>query len=87
MRPSGSADSSDPNAQAGEKRGEIAAHKYEGSTNFQRTSPRLRGGRSNAEVCGIIDVRRQIWRSGMGQKERENETILGNKVHMDSALC
>jgi hypothetical protein len=35
-------------AQAGEKRGGIAAHKYEGLTNYQRTIPRARRDRSNA---------------------------------------
>jgi hypothetical protein len=40
MRLYAMADLSVPNAQAEEKRGGIAAHKYEGLTIFQRTSPR-----------------------------------------------
>jgi hypothetical protein len=45
-----------PNVQAGEKRGEIAAHKYEGSTNFQRSSPNYGRGRGGAAVYDIIVV-------------------------------
>jgi hypothetical protein len=69
------ADLSDPAAQAGEKRGGIAAHKYEGLTNFQRTSPRSRRNCGDAIACGIIDAWSEIWRSGMMQKkekERDN---------------
>jgi len=54
MRLYASADLSAPNAQAGEKRGGIAAHKYEGLTNFQRTSPRSRRN------CGVAAARRII---------------------------
>src|SRR5437870_13237768 len=69
------ADPSAPNIQAGEKRGEIAAHKYEGLTIFQRTSPRSRRNYGNAAACSIIDVRSEIWRSGMSQKKRAKGTI------------
>jgi hypothetical protein len=69
------ADPSAPNIQAGEKRGEIAAHKYEGLTIFQRTTPRSRRDWGDAAACGIIDVESEIWRSGMSQKERRKGTI------------
>jgi hypothetical protein len=69
------ADPSAPNIQAGEKRGEIAAHKYEGLTIFQRTSPRSRSGYGDAAVCKTIHVRSGLWRSGMSPKEPDKETI------------
>jgi hypothetical protein len=71
MRPRVSADSSAPNAQAGEKRGEIAAHKYEGLTIFQRTSPRRRRDCGNAAAWldhrrgqRKLDVRNESKKSG-----------------------
>jgi len=75
MRQHASADLSAPNTQAGEKRGEIAAHKYEGLTSFQRTIPCLRKNYGNAAACRIINVRSEIWRSGMSQKKRAKGTI------------
>jgi hypothetical protein len=63
------ADSSAPNAQAGEKREGIAAHKYEGLTIFQRTSPHSRRNCGGAADVRIIDLRLGIRGSGMGQKE------------------
>jgi hypothetical protein len=75
MRLYASAELSVPNAQTGETRGGIAAHKYEGITIFQRTSPRSRRDCGDATACGIIDVRSEIWRSGMSQKKRGKGTI------------
>jgi hypothetical protein len=69
------ADSSAPDAQAGEKKGGIAAHKYEGLTIFQRTTPRSRRDWGDAAACRIIDVRSEIWRSGMSQKRAGEEII------------
>jgi hypothetical protein len=59
-----------PNAHAGEKRGGIAAHKYEGLTIFQRASPRSRRDCGDAAASRIIDLHLGIWRSEMGQKKR-----------------
>jgi hypothetical protein len=75
MRPSVPADFSDPAAQAGEKRGGIAAHKYEGLTIFQRASPRSRRDCGDATACGIIHSVEEALSAGMGQKERDNEII------------
>jgi hypothetical protein len=75
MRLYASADLSAPNAPAGEKRGEIAAHKYEGLTSFQRTIPRKRTNCGDTAACRIIDVRSEIWRSVIGQKKRAKGTI------------
>ena len=75
MRLFASADLSAPNAQAGEKRGGIAAHKYEGLTIFQRTSPRSRRDCGDAAAGGIIHLRREALSAGMGQKEPDKETI------------
>jgi hypothetical protein len=69
------ADPSAPNIQAGEKRGEIAAHKYEGLTSFQRTTPRSRRDCGAAAACGIIHSVEEALSAGMGQKERDNEII------------
>jgi len=52
MRLFAPADLSGPSAQAGEKRGEIAAHKYEGSTSCQRAIPRARKDYGEAAACG-----------------------------------
>jgi hypothetical protein len=60
MRLYASPDFSGRNAQGGEKRGGIAAHKYEGLTIFQRASPRSRRDCGDATACGIIDVRSEI---------------------------
>jgi hypothetical protein len=64
-----------PNAQAGEKRGEIAAHKYEGLTIFQRASPRRRSDCGDPAAGSIIDAHLGIRRSGMSQKKRVKGTI------------
>jgi hypothetical protein len=69
------ADPSAPNIQAGEKRGEIAAHKYEGVTNFQRPAPRSRRSYAEAAAGGIIHSVEEALSAGMGQKERDNEII------------
>jgi hypothetical protein len=63
------------NTQAGEERGEIAAHKYEGLTIFQRTTPRLRRDWGDAAAGGIIHSVGEALSEGMGQKERDNEII------------
>src|SRR5688572_22533417 len=75
MSPFMSAGFSANNAQAGENRGVIAAHKYEGLTNFQRTSPRSRTDCGDAAAGGIINLGDEIWRSGMSQKKRTKGTI------------
>ena len=69
MRLYASADLSAPNAQAGEKRGGIAAHKYEGLTIFQRASPRSRRDCGDAAAGGIIDVRSLDLEVRNGSKE------------------
>ena len=46
-------------AQAGENRGGIAAHKYAGLTSFQRTIPRMRKDCGVAAVCGRSYAMRQ----------------------------
>jgi hypothetical protein len=81
MRPHVSADSSAPNAQAGQRKGDIAAHKYEGLTSFQRTSPRLRRGRRDAAARSIIDVHSGIWGSEMGQKKPRNAPFIVTNFH------
>ena len=62
-----------PNIQAGEKRGEIAAHKYEGLTIFQRTTPRKRNSRGKATVLLIIIVNAPTW----GCENHSNDEIFG----------
>ena len=46
-------------AQAGENRGGIAAHKYAGLTSFQRTIPRMRKDCGVAAVCGDLTHAKQ----------------------------
>ena len=75
MRLYASAGLSVPNAQAGEKREGIAAHKYEGLTIFQRASPRSRRDCGDAAAGGIIHSTGEALSAGMGQKERDNEII------------
>jgi hypothetical protein len=69
------ADPSAPNIQAGEKRGGIATHKYEGLTSCQRTTPLSRRGCGDAAAGGIILLWREALSAGMGQKEPNKELI------------
>ena len=62
-------------AQAGEKRGGIAAHKYEGLTIFQRTIPRPRKTTAKPQSAEILPLRSKIWISGMSQNDRGRGTI------------
>jgi hypothetical protein len=69
MRLGAPADLSAQNAHAGEKRGGIAAHKYEGLTSFQRTIPR-RKNCGVAAVCGDITARESACAGAKGVKVR-----------------
>jgi hypothetical protein len=62
-------------AQAGENRGGIAAHKYAGLTIFQRTIPRARKTTAKPQSAEILPLRSKIWISGMGQKRAGEEII------------
>src|SRR5215472_7307213 len=61
-----------------EKREEIATHKYEGLTSFQRTFPHSRRNCGDAAVYGIINVLSAIWRSEKDQKGPGKEIISGD---------
>lgn len=62
-------------AQAGENRGGMAAHKYEGLTSFQRTIPRLRKHCGDTAICGDLTARGSICAAGKGVKIKEERLI------------
>jgi hypothetical protein len=86
MRPNAPANLSAPDAQAGEKRGGIAAHKYEGLTIFQRTTPRSRRDYGDAVACRIIDLGVEAWGAEIGQKTTSMSLILECLFLLDAVV-
>jgi hypothetical protein len=75
-----------PNAQAGEKRGRIAAHKYKGFTSFQRTSPRSRRDCGDATASGTIDSRVKVLGAEIGQKTTSMSLISESLFLLDAVV-
>jgi hypothetical protein len=68
-------------AQAGEKRGGIAAHKYEGLTNYQRTIPRARKTTAKPQSAEILQHTSKRASLEMKSKSDDEKTpfVIGNE--------
>src|SRR5262249_12671169 len=73
--PSAPAGSSAPNAQAGEERGGIAAHKYDGLRTVKERFVVSGVTAERAQPRGIIPLWREALSAGMGQKRADEESI------------
>jgi hypothetical protein len=86
MRLYASADLSAPNAQAGENRGEIAAHKYEGITKCQRTIPRARKTTAMPQSAKILQhaaTGAPLQKASKFDEENANFVARNEPVRMD----